>query len=152
VTTVIFSFSYGFGFGSVACTWSSELFPPGSIQLWKNLNNENQDNFMISDGKILGCSFCLSIRYIIVFILLKFYPMLFHMIGLSTLLWMHSVVITFGCFFVFFCIPETRGLSNTEISQLFAKELKDKDAEKAFVDVRESFEQRNSDTEDTSMS
>jgi len=64
---------------------------------------------------------------------------------------MHTVVTIFGCFFVFFCVPETRGLCNTEISRLFLKDPKDKDAESPFMDGQDSSEPRNSDTDETSL-
>ena len=99
IAVVLYSFAYGFGFGSVVYTWSSELFPP--------------------KAKSIGCSLCLSVRFVVVFTVLKFYPYMLSTLGLSKLFWIHSAITFLGVGFVFLVVPETRGLSLTQMAELF---------------------------------
>ena len=106
---VLYSFSYGAGFGPAVYTWTSEIFPPKT--------------------KSLGSSVCLGFRNVVVFIVLKLYPFMISSLGLSNLFYLHSTSLVVGFVFVFCLMPETRGLTITQISQLFragpAPEVKD---------------------------
>ena len=71
----------------------------------------------------MGCSLALAMRYIIVALVLKIYPWMLHSVGLSHLFMLHAVVLLIGVLFVFFVMPETRGLSLTELTTLFGGKL-----------------------------
>ena len=71
----------------------------------------------------VGCSLALAMRYIIVALVLKIYPWMLHSVGLSHLFMLHAVVLLIGVLFVFFVMPETRGLSLTELTTLFGGKL-----------------------------
>jgi len=103
VAVIMFSLCYGAGFGPAIYTWSSELFPPR--------------------GRNVGCSLSLSVRYIVVALVLKVYPWMLRSLGLAHLFSLHGVVLIIGICFVFFIVPETRGLSLTELTTLFGGKL-----------------------------
>lgn len=103
MAVIMFSLCYGAGFGPAIYTWSSELFQPRA--------------------RNVGCSLALAMRYIIVALVLKIYPWMLHSVGLSHLFMLHAVVLLIGVLFVFFVMPETRGLSLTELTTLFGGKL-----------------------------
>ena len=72
----------------------------------------------------MGCSLALAMRYIVVAMVLKIYPYMLHSVGLSHLFMLHAVVLLVGVLFVFFVMPETRGLTLTELTTLFGGKLK----------------------------
>merc|ERR1719219_3187180 len=104
ISVILFSVCYGAGFGPAIYTWSSELFPPR--------------------GRSVGCSLSLSVRYIVVGMVLKVYPWLLHSLGLSHLFILHACVLIIGILFVAFVVPETRGLTLTELATLFGGKVK----------------------------
>ena len=71
----------------------------------------------------VGCSLALAMRYIVVALVLKIYPYMLHSVGLSHLFMLHAVVLLVGILFVFLVMPETRGLSLTELTTLFGGKL-----------------------------
>ncbi len=115
------SFSTGGGFGGMAWTMSSELFPPRV--------------------KSLGCSICVVFRFIVVFILLKVnsvmifhgitslylflilqvYPHLLHLLGSAQIVILHGGACLAAAAFIACCMPETKGLTTYQITHLFAK-------------------------------
>merc|ERR1712083_736050 len=103
IAVVMFSLCYGAGFGPAIYTWSSELFPPR--------------------GRNVGCSLSLSVRYIVVALVLKVYPWMLRSLGLAHLFSLHGVVLVIGICFVFFMVPETRGMTLTELTLLFGGKL-----------------------------
>ena len=54
-----------------------------------------------------------------VFGLLKVYPTLISSLGLSKIMYFHAGCLVFGLVFVQFWMPETRGLTMTQISAVF---------------------------------
>jgi len=103
MAVVAFSFCYGAGFGPAVYTWSSELFPPR--------------------GRTLGCSVSLSIRHIVVACILKIYPWMLHSLGLAHLFGFHAITLIIGAFFVTVFVPETRGLTLTQLATLFGGKI-----------------------------
>lgn len=119
ISVIMFSVCYGAGFGPAIYTWSSELFPPR--------------------GRNVGCSISLSVRYIVVAGMLKIYPWLLSSLGLSNLFLLHAAVLASGAFFVCFTIPETRGLSLTELATLFGGQLANSSSSSSEDDGTPSF-------------
>lgn len=76
----------------------------------------------------MGCSLSLSVRYIVVGIVLKMYPWMLHSLGLSHLFCLHGLVLVIGICFVFFCVPETRGLTLTQLATLFGGQIVQEEA------------------------
>ena len=99
VCVILYSFSYGAGFGPAIYTWTSEIFP--------------------AQTKSIGCSICLGFRNVIVFASLKCYPTLISCLGLSNIMYLHSATMVAGLVFVRYSMPETRGLSMSQITALF---------------------------------
>ena len=71
----------------------------------------------------MGCSLSLSVRYIVVALVLKIYPWMLRSLGLAHLFSLHGVVLVIGICFVFFLVPETRGLTLTELTTLFGGKI-----------------------------
>jgi len=105
IAVFMFSVSYGAGMGPAIYTWSSELFSPRD--------------------RNLGCSLTLSVRHIVVALVLKVYPWMLRSFGLAHLFSAHGVVLISGICFVFFIVPETRGLTLTQLTTLFGGKLAD---------------------------
>lgn len=110
VSTFMFSYGYGAGFGPAIYTWTSEIFP--------------------AKTKSLGTSITLGFRNVVVFGLLKMYPMLISSMGLSNIMYFHAVWLVVGLTFVQACMPETRGLTMTQISAVFSGKPLEKSARK----------------------
>ena len=66
----------------------------------------------------------------VVFGLLKMYPMLISSMGLSNIMYFHAVWLVVGLTFVQACMPETRGLTMTQISAVFSGKTLEKSARK----------------------
>merc|ERR1719422_548262 len=103
VSVVVYTFSYGAGFGPAIYTWTSELFP--------------------SKLKGVGSSIALASRNIVVFIVLLFYPRMIEQLGLSKVFWVHAAIMFIGNIFVFFVMPETRGLTMTQLNEIFGGKI-----------------------------
>merc|ERR1719242_1826474 len=103
ISVVLYTFSYGAGFGPAIYTWTSELFP--------------------SKLKGVGSSIALASRNVVVFIILKFYPSMIDDLGLSKIFWLHAGVMLIGNIFVFFVMPETRGLTMTQLNEIFGGKI-----------------------------
>ena len=73
----------------------------------------------------MGCSLTLSVRHIVVGLVLKVYPWMLRSFGLAHLFSAHGVVLMIGICFVFFIVPETRGLTLTQLTTLFGGKLAD---------------------------
>ena len=71
----------------------------------------------------MGCSLSLSVRHIVVALVLKIYPWMLHSLGLSHLFGLHAIVLVIGICFVFFVVPETRGLTLTQLATLFGGQV-----------------------------
>ena len=99
ISVFVYTFSYGAGFGPAIYTWTSELFP--------------------SNLKGVGSSIALSSRNIVVFVVLLFYQPMIDQFGLPIVFWTHAVIMFLGNIFVFFAIPETRGLTMTQLNEMF---------------------------------
>ncbi|XP_059083417.1 uncharacterized protein LOC131880741 [Tigriopus californicus] len=69
--------------------------------------------------KGMCCSLTLSFRYCAAFISLKTFPTIFAHLGLQGVFWICSLVTLMACVFAQFFMPETRGLTLTEIGNLF---------------------------------
>ena len=81
--------------------------------------------YYLCRGRNVGCSLSLSVRYIVVALVLKVYPWMLRSLGLAHLFSLHGVVLIIGICFVFFIVPETRGLTLTELTTLFGGKLAD---------------------------
>lgn len=62
-------------------------------------------------------------RHIVVFIVLLFYPRMIEQLGLSKLFWLHAAIMCIGSIFVFFVMPETRGLTMTQLNEIFGGKI-----------------------------
>ena len=62
-------------------------------------------------------------RNVVVFIILKFYPSMIDDLGLSKIFWLHAGVMLIGNIFVFFVMPETRGLTMTQLNEIFGGKI-----------------------------
>ena len=72
----------------------------------------------------MGCSVSLSVRHIVVAFILKIYPWMLHSLGLAHLFGFHAIVLIIGAIFVIVFLPETRGLTLTELATLFGGKVK----------------------------
>ena len=79
--------------------------------------------FLFFRGRNVGCSLSLSVRYIVVALVLKVYPWMLRSLGLAHLFSLHGVVLVIGICFVFFLVPETRGLTLTQLTTLFGGKI-----------------------------
>ena len=79
--------------------------------------------FSYSRGRNLGCSLSLSVRNIVVALVLKVYPWMLNSFGLSHLFSFHALILVMGIVFVICLVPETRGLTLTELATLFGGEI-----------------------------
>ena len=61
-------------------------------------------------------------------LVLKVYPWMLRSLGLAHLFSLHGVVLVIGLCFVFFLVPETRGLTLTELTTLFGGKITEPDA------------------------
>eukprot|EP00095_Tigriopus_kingsejongensis_P011387 maker-scaffold68_size422247-snap-gene-1.14 protein:Tk11387 transcript:maker-scaffold68_size422247-snap-gene-1.14-mRNA-1 annotation:"sugar transporter" len=96
------SFVYSLGLGPVLFALLGEVFPPRV--------------------KGLCCSLTLSFRYCAAFLSLKTFPTIFNYLGLHGVFWICSLFILLACACANCCMPETRGLTLTEISRLFSSD------------------------------
>ena len=62
-------------------------------------------------------------RNIVVFIVLLFYPRMIEQLGLSKVFWLHAAIMFIGNIFVFFVMPETRGLTMTQLNEIFGRKV-----------------------------
>ena len=62
-------------------------------------------------------------RHIVVFIVLLFYPRMIVQLGLSKLFLVHAAIMFIGNIFVFFVMPETRGLTMTQLNEIFGGKI-----------------------------
>ena len=62
-------------------------------------------------------------RNIVVFIVLLFYPRMIEQLGLSKVFWAHAAIMFIGNIFVFFVMPETRGLTMTQLNEIFGGKI-----------------------------
>lgn len=76
-----------------------------------------------SRGRTVGCSISFSVRHIVVAVILKVYPLMLHSVGLSHLFTLHAVALVIGIAFAAIFIPETRGLSLSQLATLFGANL-----------------------------
>ena len=65
----------------------------------------------------------LSIRHIVVACILKIYPWMLHSLGLAHLFGFHAIILIIGAFFVTVFVPETRGLTLTQLATLFGGKI-----------------------------
>ena len=65
----------------------------------------------------------LSVRHIVVAFILKIYPWMLHSLGLSHLFGFHAIVLIIGASFVTVVVPETRGLTLTQLATLFGGKI-----------------------------
>lgn len=65
----------------------------------------------------------LSIRHIVVACILKIYPWMLHSLGLAHLFGFHAITLIIGAFFVTVFVPETRGLTLTQLATLFGGKI-----------------------------
>ena len=56
--------------------------------------------------------------------ILKIYPWMLHSLGLAHLFGFHAIVLIIGAIFVVVFLPETRGLTLTELATLFGGKVK----------------------------
>ena len=68
----------------------------------------------------------LSIRHIVVACILKIYPWMLHSLGLAHLFGFHAITLIIGAFFVTVFVPETRGLTLTQLATLFGGKINSK--------------------------
>ena len=59
-------------------------------------------------------------------LVLKLYPWLLSSVGLSHLFSMHALILIIGIAFVVFAVPETRGMTLTQLATLFGGEIMQK--------------------------
>ena len=71
----------------------------------------------------------LSIRHIVVACILKIYPWMLHSLGLAHLFGFHAITLIIGAFFVTVFVPETRGLTLTQLATLFGGKINSKQNE-----------------------
>ena len=57
------------------------------------------------------------------FIVLLFYPRMIEQLGLSNVFWVHAAIMFIGNIFVLFVMPETRGLTMTQLNELFGGKI-----------------------------
>ena len=81
-------------------------------------------DLLLFRGRTVGCSVSLSVRHIVVALILKIYPWMLHSLGLSHLFGFHAIVLIVGVFFVAIVVPETRGLTLTQLTTLFGGQIK----------------------------
>ena len=72
---------------------------------------------LIKDGQF---SISISFRYLVACVLLKLFPEVFSTLGLSGAFFLNAAFCLAGSVFVVVYLPETHGLSLTELSNLFA--------------------------------
>ena len=53
------------------------------------------------------------------FVVLLFYQPMIDQFGLPKVFWTHAVIMFLGNIFVFFVMPETRGLTMTQLNEMF---------------------------------
>ena len=65
------------------------------------------------------------------FVVLLFYQPMIDQFGLPKVFWTHAVIMFLGNIFVFFVMPETRGLTMTQLNEIFGGKVsyEDSDAE-----------------------
>ena len=67
-------------------------------------------------------------RNIVVFVVLLFYQPMIDQFGLPKVFWTHAVIMFLGNIFVFFVMPETRGLTMTQLNEIFGGKVSYEDS------------------------
>ena len=65
----------------------------------------------------------LGVRHIVVAFILKIYPWMLHSLGLAHLFGFHAIALIIGALFVALAVPETRGLTLTQLATLFGGKI-----------------------------
>ena len=118
---VMFCIGYGLGFGPVTFNLLGEIFP--------------------TRVRGIGTSITMSTRCMSIFVFLKLYPATIGAFGMHGLFMMHSLFCGLAVVFYSLCIPETKGLTLSQVEKLFmsAKDkavFEQKEAEAANMTVK----------------
>ncbi|TRY77327.1 hypothetical protein TCAL_06963 [Tigriopus californicus] len=103
VASILSTVCYSFGLGPVLFALVGEVYP--------------------SRVKGFCCSLTLSFRYLMVGVNMKFFPTMYILIGLQGVFLFCGTMSVLNVVFGFFFMPETQGLSLTELSKLFGEPL-----------------------------
>ena len=98
---IIACFSYGLGVGPIPFALLGEIVPQRI--------------------KAVASALVLTTRHLSFFVLMKFFPIFATTFGLHSAFWFHTGILTVAVTFAYFAIPETRGKTLTELSNLFDK-------------------------------
>ena len=96
--------AYGLGVGPVLFSLLGEILP--------------------QKVKSVACSLILSVRSTTTFLNIKTFPFVVNQLGLPMVFWIHSGICVALSLLAAAILPETQGLTLTELSNLYAKEKK----------------------------
>jgi len=94
------SFGYGLGVGPVTFALLGEILP--------------------LKVKSVATSIVIFLKFVVIFLYVKFFPTIVGIIGLHCVFWIHSGIAIFTCILAVFIMPETQGKTLTEISEMFS--------------------------------
>lgn len=100
VACCVFTFGYSMGLGPIPFMMSAELFP--------------------SEIRNYMSSFCTFWIWMLAFIAVKVFMVMTTSYGTDSCFFLFAGLSTIGIFFVYFCVPETKGLTFAEIQQKLA--------------------------------
>ena len=80
-------------------------------------------------------------RNIVVFVVLLFYQPMIDQFGLPKVFWTHAVIMFLGNIFVFFVMPETRGLTMTQLNEIFGGKVSYEDSREYDAESKDGVEE-----------
>ena len=98
---ILAGFGYGIGVGPVPFALMGEVLP--------------------AKVKAFACAILLAFRNAVTFFNLRFFPPIVSALGLHSVFWLYSGILFFNSILSAFILPETRGMSLTELEQLYQK-------------------------------
>lgn len=101
ICVILAGLGYGIGVGPVPFALMGEVLP--------------------AKVKAFACAILLAMRNGVTFFNLRFFPPVVSTLGLHWAFWLYSGILYFNCILSAFVLPETRGMSLTELEQLYQK-------------------------------
>ena len=81
--------------------------------------------------KSIATAVIMSLKFIVMAVNVKIFPVCANLLGLSAIFWIHSGICIVSCIVALLIVPETQGKSLTELADLYSKKAKMSNEEKS---------------------